>query len=150
MIRVSASTTTHRGHKAPIPAPPHSGTETTPLDDKKDLGPHEGQSKPQQTGFAPADLLKPEYLVHVVGLTYTLLSFWTRFYKIGHANSVVWDEAHFGKFGSHYLEREFYFDVHPPLEDYTDEVPYVAMRMMLASFGAGMVPLGCYTAVELG
>ncbi|KAJ7614913.1 glycosyltransferase family 39 protein [Roridomyces roridus] len=163
----------HRGHKAPSPAPPLTGAETTPRDEKKELGPHEGQSKPQQTGFAPADLLKTEYLVHVVGLTYTLLSFWTRFYKIGHANSVVWDEAHFGKFGSHYLKREFYFDVHPPLgkmlvglagllagydgsfefksgEDYTDEVPYVAMRMMLASFGAAMVPLGWYTAVELG
>lgn len=102
-----------------------------------------------------------------------MLSCWTRFYKIGHANSVVWDEAHFGKFGSYYLKREFYFDVHPPLgkilvglagalsgydghyefksgETYPDDVPYVAMRVLLACFGVAMVPLGWYTAVELG
>ncbi|KAJ7174099.1 Dolichyl-phosphate-mannose-protein mannosyltransferase-domain-containing protein [Mycena crocata] len=112
-------------------------------------------------------------LDHVIALVYTLLSFWTRFYKIGYSKNVVWDEAHFGKFGSHYLKREFYFDVHPPLgkmlvglagllagydggfefksgEAYPEEVPFVAMRMMLASFGVGMVPLGWYTAVELG
>jgi dolichyl-phosphate-mannose-protein mannosyltransferase len=106
-------------------------------------------------------------------MVYTLLSCWTRFYNIGHSGLVVWDEAHFGKFGSHYLKREFYFDVHPPLgkmlvglagllsgydggfefksgAEYPDTVPYVAMRVMLAIFGVVMVPLGWYTAVELG
>lgn len=106
-------------------------------------------------------------------IIYTLLSCWTRFYRIGKSNVVVWDEAHFGKFGSHYLKREFYHDVHPPLgkmlvglvgllsgydgtfdfksgSTYPDTVPYVAMRVMLATFGVAMVPLGWYTAVELG
>ena len=110
---------------------------------------------------------------HLQPAIYTLLSCWTRFHKIGHAGLVIWDEAHFGKFGSHYLKREFYFDVHPPLgkmlvglvgllsgydgqfefksgENYGDHVPYVAMRVMMATFGVLMVPLSWYTAVELG
>jgi len=104
---------------------------------------------------------------------YTLLSCWTRYHKIGNSPNVIWDEAHFGKFGSHYLKREFYFDVHPPLgkmlvgfagllsgynggyefksgEMYPEDVPFVAMRVILATFGVLMVPLGWYTAIELG
>ncbi|KAI0050885.1 glycosyltransferase family 39 protein [Auriscalpium vulgare] len=110
---------------------------------------------------------------HLWPAFYTLLSCWTRFHKIGKAGLVVWDEAHFGKFGSHYLKREFYFDVHPPLgkmlvglagllsgydggfefksgAEYPPEVPYVAMRVIMATFGVALVPLGWYTAVELG
>ena len=35
-------------------------------------------------------------------------------------------------------------------EKYPDAVPYVAMRVIMATFGVAMVPLGWYTAVELG
>lgn len=35
-------------------------------------------------------------------------------------------------------------------EEYNDNVPYVAMRVMMAIFGVALVPLGWYTAVELG
>lgn len=81
-------------------------------------------------------------------------------------------QAHFGKFGSHYIKRTFYFDVHPPLgkmlvglagvlsgydgnyefksgEVYPPNVPYVSMRVMMAMFGMLMVPLAWFTAVEL-
>ncbi|KAL7751599.1 Protein O-mannosyltransferase 2 [Sorochytrium milnesiophthora] len=102
----------------------------------------------------------------------TLASFLTRFYRIGWSDKVVWDEAHFGKFGSHYIKRDFYFDVHPPLGKmliglsgvlarydgsfdfksggaYPPEVNYTAMRMFCALWGALMVPLAYMTAKEL-
>ncbi|POW01678.1 hypothetical protein PSHT_12427 [Puccinia striiformis] len=40
-------------------------------------------------------------------LIYTILSLATRLYRIGRVNTVVWDEAHFGKFGGHYLNQTF-------------------------------------------
>ncbi|KAF8207275.1 glycosyltransferase family 39 protein [Mycena galopus ATCC 62051] len=137
---------------------------------------YQSSGRPRQPPLPPPTSIK-EFLLqnveHVVPAIYTLLSCWTRYHRIGHSNVVVWDEAHFGKFGSHYLKREFYFDVHPPLgkmlvglvgllsgydgsfefksgAEYPDSVPFVAMRVMLATFGVAMVPLGWYTAVELG
>ncbi|GAA5830517.1 hypothetical protein JCM11251_002496 [Rhodosporidiobolus azoricus] len=105
-------------------------------------------------------------------IIYTILSLWTRLYQIGANNSVVWDEAHFGKFGAYYLNRTFYFDVHPPLGKmlvglagaisgfngsfdfpsgavYPSHVPFRAMRILTALPGVAMVPLAWGTAVEL-
>lgn len=114
-------------------------------------------------------------------------------YKIGLSPIVTWDEAQyatplfltilgqfanrsslnsFGKFGSHYLKREFYFDVHPPLgkmlvglsgylagyngsfefksgEKYPEELNYTFMRAFNSFFGAVCIPLAYFTAREL-
>ncbi|GFQ75062.1 protein O-mannosyl-transferase 2, partial [Trichonephila clavata] len=39
----------------------------------------------------------------------------TRLYKIEEPDHVCWDETHFGKMASWYINNIFFFDVHPPL-----------------------------------
>ncbi|SCU80214.1 LAME_0B02058g1_1 [Lachancea meyersii CBS 8951] len=109
----------------------------------------------------------------VMPVVFTLLGFATRMYKIGANDHVVWDEAHFGKFGSYYLRHEFYHDVHPPLgkmlvgfsgflagyngswdfpsgEQFPEYLDYVKMRIFNATFSALCVPVAYYTAKEIG
>uniref|UniRef100_A0A0A1WHV6 Protein O-mannosyl-transferase 2 n=1 Tax=Zeugodacus cucurbitae TaxID=28588 RepID=A0A0A1WHV6_ZEUCU len=44
-----------------------------------------------------------------------ILTICTRYYKVTEPEHVCWDETHFGKMGSWYINRTFFFDVHPPL-----------------------------------
>ncbi|GAB7342603.1 hypothetical protein MBLNU457_g0774t3 [Dothideomycetes sp. NU457] len=111
----------------------------------------------QQTKVA----VKNEWDYKLAFAVITVLAFVTRFYGISHPNQVVFDEVHFGKFASYYLQRTYFFDVHPPFgkllfafagwlvgykgdflfenigDSYiTNKVPYVAYRAMPASMGA--------------
>ncbi|KAL8671046.1 MAG: hypothetical protein Q9168_004439 [Polycauliona sp. 1 TL-2023] len=95
----------------------------------------------------------------------TTIAFITRFWGINHPNEVVFDEVHFGKFASYYLQRTYFFDVHPPFgkllfalmgwfvgydghfhfdnigDSYIkNNVPYVAFRAMPALLGSLTVP----------
>lgn len=105
-------------------------------------------------------------------LLFTLLAFGVRLYRISANNHVVWDEAHFGKFGSYYLRHEFYHDVHPPLgkmliglsgylanyngswdfpsgEEYPPYLDYTKMRTFNAVFSALCAPFAYYTCKEI-
>ncbi|KAH3680819.1 hypothetical protein WICMUC_000170 [Wickerhamomyces mucosus] len=109
----------------------------------------------------------------IAPIIFTILSFVTRTYKIGANSHVVWDEAHFGKFGSYYLRHEFYHDVHPPLgkmlvgfsgylagyngswdfpsgQEYPDYIDFVKMRLFQAVFSALCVPLAYFTGKSIG
>lgn len=107
-----------------------------------------------------------EWDYRIAFIIFTVLAFVTRFWGISHPNEVVFDEVHFGKFASYYLERTYFFDVHPPFgkllfalmgwfvgydghfhyenigDSYIDnKVPYVAFRAMPALLGALTIPV---------
>ncbi|KAL4237411.1 Protein O-mannosyl-transferase 2 [Mactra antiquata] len=100
---------------------------------------------------------------YVVLVFLTILSFVTRLYKVDQPAWICWDETHFGKMGSWYINGSFFFDVHPPLgkmmiglsgyltgyngtfpfekpgDEYHD-TNYVGMRVFCACLGACLVP----------
>eukprot|EP00731_Ephydatia_muelleri_P037232 Em0424g3a len=102
----------------------------------------------------------------------TAASVITRLYSISIPTHVAWDETHFGKHASWYIQGKFFFDVHPPLgkliiavagvltgyngsfefkepgQVYGD-TPYVGMRVACAILGLMVVPLAYLTVWEL-
>ncbi|KAF6216441.1 hypothetical protein GE061_000783 [Apolygus lucorum] len=102
----------------------------------------------------------------------TVLSLATRFHKVTEPEHVCWDEVHFGKMGSWYINRTFFFDVHPPLGkmlialsgylsgydgsfafdkpgDKYGDVNYVGMRIFCTFLGACIAPLAYLIVLEL-
>ncbi|KAJ2322183.1 hypothetical protein IWW51_000445 [Coemansia sp. RSA 2702] len=98
-----------------------------------------------------------------------------RCYRLSNPGNVVFDEVHFGKFAGKYLNRTWFYDLHPPLAklmyaaaghvagydgvfdfkqiglDYAAAgVPYVGMRLLPALLGALTVPATYATARACG
>ncbi|KAL5283042.1 POMT2 family protein [Megaselia abdita] len=96
----------------------------------------------------------------------------TRFYKVKEPDHVCWDETHFGKMGSWYINRTFFFDVHPPLGKmliglsgkltgyngtYPFEKPgdkyngtrYEGMRIFCTTLGSLIIPMAFDTVHDL-
>lgn len=96
----------------------------------------------------------------------------TRFYKVEEPDHICWDETHFGKMGSWYINRTFFFDVHPPLGkmlialsgyltgydgsfpfekpgDKYENVNYLGMRIFCTLLGSMIVPFGFLTVWEM-
>ncbi|XP_043658177.1 protein O-mannosyl-transferase 2 [Drosophila teissieri] len=104
--------------------------------------------------------------------TVFLVTFATRFYKVTEPDHICWDETHFGKMGSWYINRTFFFDVHPPLGkmliglsgyltgyngtfpfekpgDKYNETRYQGMRYFCTTLGALIMPMGFDTVYDL-
>ncbi|SCU83507.1 LAMI_0C03488g1_1 [Lachancea mirantina] len=104
----------------------------------------------------------------------TAIALCVRFRDLQYPREVVFDEVHFGKFASYYLERTYFFDVHPPfgklliaavgwLVGYNGDfkfddiglsydanpAPFVAYRALSAILGTAVVPVVFNTLKEL-
>ncbi|TRY55370.1 hypothetical protein DNTS_034398 [Danionella cerebrum] len=73
-----------------------------------------------------------------------VLSVCTRFYKITEPPHVCWDETHFGKMGSYYINRTFFFDVHPPLGKML-----IGLAGYLTALGSCLPPFAYLIVLEL-
>ncbi|KAK4532128.1 hypothetical protein CCYA_CCYA10G2985 [Cyanidiococcus yangmingshanensis] len=109
----------------------------------------------------------------IITLILLVLGLWTRLYRITWPPECVFDEVHFASFAHHYLNRTYFFDIHPPLakltlaavaklagdipnrdwyEDktYPPESKYYVMRSCAAFFGALLPALGFRIARGMG
>ncbi|KAM9707683.1 protein O-mannosyl-transferase 2 [Menidia menidia] len=118
--RKETNTVTLRNRKIHSSAAQSNQSQITPVSKDKisrnsgclsneDTGSSDGSS-PEFVGRGSNGFHSKLLLVLVMGL-----SFSTRLYKIAEPPHVCWDETHFGKMGSYYINRTFFFDVHPPL-----------------------------------
>lgn len=139
-----------------------SSTFKEPLDDLKEAS-------------TPSNNEATELKYLIAAIVVTLFAIYTRFVKLGTPDTVVFDEVHFGKFASYYLERTYFFDLHPPFaklliafvgyiigydgsfkfdnigDNYIrNNVPYVAYRSLLAIQGVATIPIMFYTMKTLG
>lgn len=131
--------------------------------------------EPEDVKIATIRTKDPDSKYWVAMAVITALAASLRFLQIDYPDKVVFDEVHFGKFASYYLEGTYFFDLHPPFakllialvgwlvgydgafkfESIGDgysahNVPYVAYRSLLAIQGTLTVPVMFLTTKTLG
>lgn len=140
---------------------------------KAAVSPAEDPEKSKPFPIVPVKESESKYYVALALVT--LLAAYIRFDNIDFPSKVVFDEVHFGKFASYYLEGTYFFDLHPPFaklliaavgyivgydgsfkfdsigDSYiTNNVPYVAYRAFLAIQGVATIPVIFLTMKTLG
>ncbi|ODQ64120.1 PMT-domain-containing protein [Nadsonia fulvescens var. elongata DSM 6958] len=160
------------------------GSTSTPvnLKQRKKVSPSRASTTESKKGAGEADeekihseIINDKKNFKIALIVITVLAFVSRFYRITYPSQVVFDEVHFGKFASYYLQRTYFFDLHPPFaklmiaavgylvgyngdfkfdnigESYiTNNVPYVAYRSLPAILGSLTVPIVFLTMKESG
>lgn len=138
--------------------------------DKSETLPAGGKELSAKTGgskqkIGQKDLNRQHMRFFFVKMAITAIAAFARFYNLDKPAEVVFDEVHFGKFASYYLEHSYFFDLHPPFAKllialvgwfknyhggfhfdnisvpYPSDVPYVAYRSLSAFQGTLVVPL---------
>ncbi|KAJ1657569.1 hypothetical protein IWQ61_003048 [Dispira simplex] len=143
----------------------------TPELDRRNGKGHGGHSSPQLSNW-PTWLGPITQTQLIIIAVLTVVGAYYRLWQLSNPSQVVFDEVHFGKFAGHYINRTFFFDVHPPLAklmfagmgklvgydgkfdfksiglDYlAAKVPYYGMRFMPAFLGLLTIPI-CYLTVK--
>ncbi|XP_052104274.1 protein O-mannosyl-transferase 1-like [Mytilus californianus] len=114
-----------------------------------------------------------QFEIDVVQLLLFILSVATRLWRLGFPRAVVFDELHFAKYASLYLQRIFFFDSHPPLgkmllalaggysgfegdinfdrigAEFSPQFPVYQLRLPPALMGSLVVPIIYQICVEL-
>ncbi|XP_041353357.1 protein O-mannosyl-transferase 2-like [Gigantopelta aegis] len=131
----------------------------------KDIGKEGGAKNVSHVdAMEPVLAVKENRVHHFCIFLFAFGSLALRLYNIDIPAHICWDETHFGKMGSWYINRTFFFDVHPPLGkmliglagvltgydgsfpfakpgDEYGETPYVGMRIFCALCGSMLAPL---------
>eukprot|EP00048_Salpingoeca_helianthica_P013823 m.208730 g.208730 ORF g.208730 m.208730 type:complete len:762 (+) comp15549_c0_seq1:188-2473(+) len=140
--------------------------------ENQDKGEHQNSQRNTETAAQQTAPKNGAALIHMLALLAAGLV--TRLWNLEHPAAIVFDEIHFGKFASLYLQGRYFFDVHPPLgklllaaagwaagmnatfefdaigQAYDSTVPITALRLVPALAGAALAPLLYVLVTSLG
>ncbi|CAG9824993.1 unnamed protein product [Phaedon cochleariae] len=125
-------------------------------------------------GTSSDKLFRISFELDILSINLFIIGLFTRMYKLEEPRNIVFDELHYGKYVSLYMQNTFFFDSHPPLgkqiislaahiagfdgkfkfdkigSPYSDSVPLFALRFVPSFFGSLLVPTVYHLMLEMG